>query len=571
MKLIEALGIAAGAGSANPPRDFFLACGFEPLHLRSFLNAHLQLRLPAAKVNIRAGLFGDLAGNIRRASEAALSGCAVVIEWSDVDPRLGLREAASWNAGLLPDILASSAAALGRIEEALDLPGESCPVALALPSLRIPPVAMMPALESGAFEIELLQVALASAARLAAKGRVRILRTDDLTPPSARYDIRSDMLNGFPYACEFADSLSGALARLLLPDAPKKGIITDLDETFWKGVLGDAGVDGVGWDLASHARHHGIYQQLLDSLAARGVLVGVASKNDAALVRQAFERRDLRMPLSRIYPLSVHWRPKSESVADILRTWNIGADSVVFVDDNPMEIAEVKAAHPGIECFQFPKDPGKLPALIERFRDWFGKRTVSAEDMLRAESIRDGAAWREASAGPNDSFEAFLSQAQARVTIRISHSPALGRPFELVNKTNQFNLNGRRYAESEWLRHFARPGAFLATAEYEDKFGPLGVVSAALGRFDDADLRLDSWVLSCRAFGRRIEHQFIKTLFTLFPAASLVLDYEPTGRNGPVREFLESFGVPGPAFQLTAARFNSVCPRLYHSAGGLSE
>jgi FkbH-like protein len=259
----------------------------------------------------------------------------------------------------------------------------------------------------------------------------------------------------------------------------------------------------------------------------------------------------------------VHWRPKSESVADILQVWNIAADAVVFIDDNPMELAEVKAAHPGIECVRFPKDAGELPDLIGKLRTWFGKSELSAEDLLRGESIRAGAVWREAGTGPNDSFEAFLSNAGARLKVEAGPSAELGRPFELVNKTNQFNLNGRRYTEADWLRYLAQPGAFLATIAYEDKFGPLGVISVALGRIDEATILLDAWVLSCRAFGRRVEYQFINTLFGRYPVDEIVLDFLPTERNHPTAEFLCSFGTPGPSFRIAKDVFGKACPALY--------
>jgi len=109
----------------------------------------------------------------------------------------------------------------------------------------------------------------------------------------------------------------------------------------------------VSWDLAGHHQLHGLYQLLLAALAEEGVLIGVASKNDPASVQQAFLRKDLLVRPNQIFPMEVNWNAKSSSVERILRTWNIGADSVVFVDDSPMELAEVAAALPGIECVRF--------------------------------------------------------------------------------------------------------------------------------------------------------------------------------------------------------------------------
>ncbi len=99
------------------------------------------------------------------------------------------------------------------------------------------------------------------------------------------------------------------------------------------------------------------------------------------------------LPHDAIYPLEANWRPKSESVARILRTWNISPDSVVFVDDSPMELAEVAAAHPGMKCLEFPtKDQVKANDLLSTLRDLFGKNVLLEEDLLRVESVRLGAA-----------------------------------------------------------------------------------------------------------------------------------------------------------------------------------
>jgi FkbH-like protein len=169
-----------------------------------------------------------------------------------------------------------------------------------------------------------------------------------------------------------------------------------LDDTLWAGILGEVGVEALAWSLDQHAHLHGLYQQFLASLASAGVLVGVASKNDPALVEKAFARKDLLLSREDIFPFEVHWNRKSGSVQRILETWNIGSDAVVFIDDSPMEVAEVKAAFPDMECVVFPKND--YPAfwkMVGGLRDLFGKRAVSAEDELRLRSIRDAGVLRE--------------------------------------------------------------------------------------------------------------------------------------------------------------------------------
>ena len=145
--------------------------------------------------------------------------------------------------------------------------------------------------------------------------------------------------------------------RLALPPLPKKGLITDLDETLWAGVLGDDGPEGISWDLDRKTQFHALYQQVLNTLGSSGVLIGVASKNDEALVRKALERPDLVVNPQHLFPIEAHWRPKVEGTDwRTLDAWNIAADSVVFIDDNPLELEQVKAEFPQMECLAFRMD-----------------------------------------------------------------------------------------------------------------------------------------------------------------------------------------------------------------------
>ena len=209
-------------------------------------------------------------------------------------------------------------------------------------------------------------------------------RLDEFSPFGRRFDVKAEIATGFPYSLEHASRLAEFLAALIQDPPPQKGLITDLDDTLWAGILGEIGVDRIAWDMADHAHMHGLYQQFLGSLASAGVLLAAASKNDRALVEQALSRHDFLLRKEDLFPLEVHWRPKSESVERILKAWNIGPADVVFIDDSPMEVAEVHSVFPQMECVVFPK--GNYQAiwdLFKKLRDCFGKGIVSSEDTIR--------------------------------------------------------------------------------------------------------------------------------------------------------------------------------------------
>ncbi len=567
MKVAEALKILQAAPRNAPEFRIGLACGYTPLHVETFLGAHLQQRLGERRVTIATGLYGDLAGTLEAWKEANLDGIAASLEWADLDPRLGFRGAGAWGPAATADVLDGSAAMLERIARAVEAVRPEIPIAICLPTLPLPPLFHTAGWQAAEARLELDRALADFAARLARRGNgalVEPARLAQESAPAGRYDFKADLLTGLPYATAHAAAVASALARLLTPPAPKKALITDLDDTLWRGIAGEIGPENVAWDLASHAQTHGLYQKLLASLAEEGALIGAATKNDPETVRKVFAREDLLLRPDRVFPIDAHWGAKSASVERILRTWNISADSAVFVDDSPIELAEVAAAHPGIECLLFPSaDYAAAYDLLRRLRDLFGKPHLSPEDALRAPSIRQGAQFQQ-EAGVSVS-EKFLAGVEAVVTFDFSLADDL-RAFELVNKTNQFNLNGIRYTEADWKKRLLRPGAFLATVSYRDKFGPLGKIAVMEGRRENETLFLDTWVMSCRAFSRRIEHQCLHAAFARSGAREVFLHFQPTAKNGPLRNFLSSIAGEKPAgpFALSRGRFEEKRPKLYH-------
>ena len=327
MKLVEALKILNDQPAADAENfNVFLACGFTPLHLQTFLGAHLRKFFPDRRISTQTGLFGDCLGSLERLPKSSLEAVAAVLEWDDLDPRLGLRQLGGWGAGIHTDILTNVATRLDRFFEVIARASREYPVALCLPTLPLPPISFQPRRQSGAFDLELLECLSIVSARIAKKRGVRVAshqRLEDESPSRERRDVKSELTTGFPYRLTHASTVACFLAQLISAPTPKKGLITDLDNTLWRGILGEVGVGGIAWDLDHHSLIHGLYQQLLGSLAETGVLIAAASKNDCELVDQAFRREDLVVTSREIFPIQAHWNPKSESVGLILKAWNI--------------------------------------------------------------------------------------------------------------------------------------------------------------------------------------------------------------------------------------------------------
>jgi len=543
MKLVEALNIQKRARQRNGEAfTCFLAAGLNPLHLGTFLAAELSLLFTDRKIEIQQGLYGDLAGNAARLGQAEADAGIVLIEWADLDARLGIRSSAGWSRTLCADIEATVRVRASEIQRMIEEACARMPVAVCFPTLPLFPISFVPGWQASSLEIELNAIMQSVRSEISRHDQVRILssqRLDAESPIRERLDVESELLTGFPYRLGHASALASLLARLTRKPAPKKGLITDLDDTLWRGILGEAGIEGVSWDLDHHSQMHAFYQRMLAALAGEGVLLGIASKNERDLVEAALDRKDLALPPDAFFPLEVSWGPKSEAVSRILKTWNVGPDSIVFIDDSPLELAEVKASHPNVECIQFPtKKSTAIYDLALRLRDLFGKSALLEEDFIRAESIRRSYSrasdYEAAKGAPAD----FLDDLRAEISFHFDKSPLDPRALELVNKTNQFNLNGRRYTEVSWQTYVRNPATFLLIASYKDKFGPLGKVAVLAGREDGKKLHVDTWVMSCRAFSRRIEFACLGELLARFDADEIEFDFVKTERNGPLREFL---------------------------------
>ena len=577
MRLNEALQIVNATNKASGPFSIiFLACGFQPLHLATFIQAHSIRRLGGQIVRIETGLFGNILSNINRAAESKATSSAVALEWEDLDARLGLRASGGWTSASQRDIERLSIRRLEELESAITKLSASIPVAVSPPSLPLPPLGHTVQLQATTLSLQLEQQLAAFLQRLAYTGSARILDPFWLacnSPPSSRLDPKMSLLTGFPYSIKHADAVASALVDLLFATPAKKGLILDLDETLWSGVVGEVGVDRVSWCMEDGSQVHAWLQQMLAQLAENGVLIAIASKNQPELVEQALSRKDLLVPRGALFPIIATWGAKSVAVQEIVRRWNIAADSVVFLDDTAMELSEVQSAVPGITCLQFtPKDPGAVWNVLQQLRNLFGKPAIFAEDLLRSNSIRSAEALEELALGTVSSK--FLHTLGGRVILDYQRDSADTRPLDLINKTNQFNLNGIRLIEGDWRERMKSPTGVAIKVSYEDKFGPLGNIAALLGQVQGHRVHVTSWVMSCRAFSRRIEYHILDSLFRVTGASELRFEFRPTERNWPLQNFFAEIEIDyvlsGQA-SLLRETFEKNMPELPHQVSEMTK
>jgi FkbH-like protein len=280
------------------------------------------------------------------------------------------------------------------------------------------------------------------------------------------------------------------------------------------------------------------------ALGRRGVLLAVCSKNNEADARAPFlAHPDCALALGDFASFAANWEPKDRNLRRIAEALHIGLDSLVFVDDNPVERAWVRSCLPEVEVVRMPADPSEFVATLDRGR-YFEALALTAEDRARTESLRANAARDEArrSAGTLDEF---LQSLEMAIDLRPFQEEDLPRIVQLIGKTNQFNLTGRRHAEAEVRRLAEAPGSYTQALRLRDRFGDNGLVGVMIALRSDDVLRVDTWLLSCRVLGRRVPEAAFAALCRYAQATgcrTLIGEYHPTAKNAAIAGLFEQLG-----------------------------
>jgi FkbH-like protein len=335
----------------------------------------------------------------------------------------------------------------------------------------------------------------------------------------------------------------GHLARHLT-GRTRKCLVLDLDNTVWGGILGDDGVEGIEVADSYRGEAYRAFQRAVKQIAGQGVLVAAVSKNEAEPVGQVL-REHPRMTLREddFVRVVANWRPKHENLVELAQQLNLGVDSLVFVDDSAYECGLVRHALPAVAVIQLDDEPAlHAPKLL---RDgWFDATELTSADRSRAASYRSELD-RQVFLNNFDSLADYLRELRVMVRLATIGPAEVDRVAQLTLRTNQFNLTGERRQPVDIAALRADPAGLVLAVHAADRFGDSGLVGAVLGRWAGDALRIDNFVLSCRVFGRGIEHAVLSALLghARRKGASVVLaGYRQTAKNGLVAELYPRHG-----------------------------
>jgi FkbH-like protein len=350
-----------------------------------------------------------------------------------------------------------------------------------------------------------------------------------------------------PFSQRFVPLYTDVLARLIaaLRGKSRKCLVLDLDNTVWGGVVGDDGLDGLvlGQGNPRGEAFLAVQRTALD-LRERGIVLAVASKNDDAVAREPFRKHpDMLLREEHIAVFQANWQDKATNLKAIAEALDIGTDALVLLDDNPVERAYVRNVLPEVGIPELPDDPALYPRAL-LFGGYFEAVTFSQEDRARAQAYQANAQRAQLKTQIGDVSE-FLKSLDMTISFAPFDKTGRSRIAQLVNRSNQFNLTTRRYSENEIGAMAADPSAFTLQVRLADRFGDNGMISVVICR-DHADTwEVDTWIMSCRVLGRRVEEALLAEIVKAAVAAgktAIIGTYIDSGRNGLVREHYAKLG-----------------------------
>jgi FkbH-like protein len=344
----------------------------------------------------------------------------------------------------------------------------------------------------------------------------------------------------------FAEAARDVKAALRsLSGQARKLLVFDLDDTLWGGIVGD-----VGWENLRLGGHDGEGEAFVDlqraakALTRRGVVLALVSKNEESTALEAIRSHpEMVLREDDFVGWRINWTDKARNIVELATELNLGLQSVVFIDDNPVERARVREALPEVFVPEWPEDKLLYPSALLGLR-CFDSVSITSEDAQRTQ-LYTSERKRDALLKQIGSLDDWLKGLNIKVRVEPLGPANLVRSAQLLNKTNQLNLSTRRLGESELMEWTKAPSRKLWSFSVSDRFGDAGLTGLVSIEVDQRIGRIVDYVLSCRVMGRKVEETLMH--LAIAEAQKLGVDivearYLKTAKNKPVLSFLQKSG-----------------------------
>ena len=336
----------------------------------------------------------------------------------------------------------------------------------------------------------------------------------------------------------YANLLSGNL---------KKCLVLDCDNTLWGGIIGEIGLGGIRLDPNDYpgSVYYKIQEQLL-TIQASGIMLALCSKNNEQDVWEVIDTHPhCLLKRHHLVTAKINWNNKPDNIRNIATELNLTLESLVFLDDSPYECGLVNQIYPQIMTLTVPRNIWEYPDLLTS-STVFSARPITIEDRVRTQQYQTESL-RQVARIQSSSIEQYLRNLEIIVNVAKMRTEDITRVAQLTQKTNQFNLTTLRYSEADIAAIHKDPSVFIYTLRAKDKFGDMGLTNVFIGRLIAADtIIIDTFLMSCRIFERRIEYAFLQSCVTMLASekgiTSFVASYRKSAKNDIVREFWPNCG-----------------------------
>lgn len=335
--------------------------------------------------------------------------------------------------------------------------------------------------------------------------------------------------------------LAAVYAQYLAPVAgrTRKCVVLDLDNTLWGGIVGEDGPNGIRLGNTSPGSEYREFQQYLQSLTKRGILLAVNSKNNEADALEVIRSHDAMVLREDAFSaMRINWENKPSNMLSIAEELNIGLDSFVFIDDNDKERALMRQALPQVLTPELPRDPARYRETLEAMPE-LQVLSVTDEDRSRTRQYVERRQ-REQLRVTAQTPEGYLASLEIVARMDRVSDRTLARVHQLFQRTNQFNLTGKRYELGALTTRAAASGWRIYTSQVSDRFGEHGLVAAALVQVSPDAWTIDNFVMSCRVIGYGVEDALLARVAEDAREASarwLLGEFIPSPKNAPARDF----------------------------------
>ena len=325
----------------------------------------------------------------------------------------------------------------------------------------------------------------------------------------------------------------------------KKVLVLDLDNTLWGGVIGDDGMNGIELGHETPAGEAFLeWQRYVKRLKMRGVLLAVCSKNEEATAKEGFSHPDSILQLDDFVSFHANWEPKDTNLRRIAEELNLGLDSFVFVDDNPVERALIRQSLPEVAVPDI--DPADISSYIRAIEGngYFDTAALSADDFGRSQAYQENCK-RQSLAEQTANYDDFLRSLQMEAEIGAFQEIYFDRITQLTNKTNQFNLTTLRCTRADIERVAKDKNYITLYCRLKDVFGDNGLISVVIAEKQGTEAHIRLWLMSCRVLKREAENLMLDALIAQAEGKgcdTVVGYYYPTAKNKMVANLYKEFG-----------------------------